>query len=347
MQRRSGQHAPARDLAAARNITFAALLKQHRLAAALSQEALAERAGLSVRAISDLERGVHRTPHLDTVRLLARALRLAGGSRADLIGAAIHERLATTDPSSDEPAHQPQTVPVPEPGPSRLPTPVTSLIGRSQEAAEVVDLLGRADVRLVTLTGVGGVGKTRLALDVAKTTARATATSVACVGLASVREPGLVLPTIAQTLGLRIEGRRTAEDALVTWLGDRQVLLVLDNFEQVLGAGPALIGSCPPVRAARCWSRAALPCASLASTSTARRHSRCPHRSAVRDHAEPPRQARPCALRAAASSSAPLRVGLPSRSQRRAPAVVQISGAWTAATGTGAGGGTHWRAAGR
>src|SRR5215217_7205750 len=135
---------------------FGALVRRHRTAAALSQEALAERAGVSARAISDLERGVHRAPHLETVRLLADAL---GLGQEDLAGL-----LAVARPEVDSPGATVQTLPSPL---AVLPRPPTRLIGREAEMAALFDLLARDDVRLVTLTGPGGTGKTHLALAVA------------------------------------------------------------------------------------------------------------------------------------------------------------------------------------
>ena len=131
------------------------LLRQQRTAAALSQEELAERAGLSARAVSDLERGVHQVPRLETVRLLADALGLDAAERAELLAAARPEPVATPAGSMGRPALDP------------LPLPPTRLIGREAEVAALCDLLAAREGRLVTLTGAGGTGKTRLALAVA------------------------------------------------------------------------------------------------------------------------------------------------------------------------------------
>src|SRR5215211_2711038 len=122
--------------------TFAELLRQLRTAASLSQEELAERAGLSLRGISDLERGLRRAPHLSTVRMLADALALSPADRLALLAAARPETLP------DSAADPIDLVP--------LPTPLTSLIGRERELSEVAVLLRQANVRLVTLTGPGG-----------------------------------------------------------------------------------------------------------------------------------------------------------------------------------------------
>jgi non-specific serine/threonine protein kinase len=133
----------------------------------------------------------------------------------------------------------------------KLPRPLTRFFDREREVAAVADLLRQDDIRLVTLTGPGGVGKTRLALRVADETASIFADGVAFVELAPMRDPAHVLTAIAEVIGVPDLGLRPLRESLVSALGERDILLVLDNFEHVLSAAlpvGELLRHCPHLR---------------------------------------------------------------------------------------------------
>lgn len=207
----------------------------------MTQEALAERARMSLAAIGKLERGVRQRPYRDTVQLLSDALSLSPEQKLELERAASArtQLTASADLREDELA-------------TNLPVVFSSFVGREQDLAALLPMV--AEHRLVTLIGVGGVGKTRLALRVAEEfvsnySASGVFDGVWFADLAALADPAMLLVTLATSVGLNQCGTM---DELVRYLRDKRFLLVLDNCEHLLDpvahAVSAILSGCPDAR---------------------------------------------------------------------------------------------------
>jgi predicted ATPase/DNA-binding XRE family transcriptional regulator len=203
--------------------SFGAQLKALREAAGFTQEELATIAGLSVHAVSALERGERRRPHVETVRALSAALDLTGPTRDALLARA-------RAPADAKAVEELSTV--------ALPLALTVLLGRDADMQTLRQWLADPAVRLITLLGPGGVGKTRLALEVARAIGAESSTRVVFVPLATIRDPQLAAYAIAEALGLAdISASDLPRRARAACEG-RPTLMVLDNLEQLLDAAP-------------------------------------------------------------------------------------------------------------
>ena len=222
---------------------FARQLRALREAAALTQEELAERSGLTSNGIGALERGERRRPYPHTVRALAAGLGLDEDRRTAL-AAAARPRTVPAEPGPSPPGHR---VPDSAPSPVASAVAATPFYGREAELGDIQRRLANG-TRLLTLTGPGGVGKTRLAYAAATVVPSDVADSVAVAELAPVQDPALVLPTIAAALGLPQVGPHDLQTQLASFLDGRRPLLLLDNLEHVLDAAPNLadlLARCP------------------------------------------------------------------------------------------------------
>ncbi|HLZ22878.1 MAG TPA: tetratricopeptide repeat protein [Ktedonobacterales bacterium] len=232
-------------MSATQRTAFATLLNHYRITAGLTQEELAERAGVSVRSISDMERGVPHTPRKATIHLLAVALDLSAPDYDAFVAAARGRNAPATapvlppsSPPRDSPSHN-------------LPAPPTPLIGRDSELVTACDLLRQAEVRLLTLVGPAGVGKTRLGLAAAAQMLDSFADGAFFVDLASISEHGLISVAIAQTLGISERGAEPLRERLHGYLNARRMLLLLDNFEHLTAAAPSvadMLAACPHLK---------------------------------------------------------------------------------------------------
>jgi predicted ATPase len=193
---------------------------------------LALRAGITTQAISAIERGTRQTPHPHTVRALASAL--------DLDHQAVADLTALARPRSAAPAS----------GVTPLTVPPTHLYGRENACAEVRVLLRRSALRVLTLTGPGGIGKTRLAAAVAEQHAELYPDSVITVSLAGLHDPNLVMATMGSAFGVRESATQHICEAIQRRTAGQKTLFVLDNFEHLLDAAheiAELVAMCPDI----------------------------------------------------------------------------------------------------
>jgi predicted ATPase/transcriptional regulator with XRE-family HTH domain len=211
--------------------TLGASLKKLRLSAGMTQEELAERAGISARSVSDVERGLRSVVHHDTALRLASALGLADHQLRKFDALARGRELS----------------PLPVPPAGRLPLVPTPFFGRSRELETIGAALEGSTVRLLTLTGPGGIGKTRLALEAARRTEGSFAGGVFFVSLGELKDASLVAPEAARAIGI-VETGANLPDLMTKRLAGRPALVVMDTFEHLTPAAPlvyALLLSSP------------------------------------------------------------------------------------------------------
>jgi predicted ATPase/transcriptional regulator with XRE-family HTH domain len=231
--------------------SFGTWLKGQREALGLTQQELAEQVPCSVEAIRKLESGT-RKPSKQIAERLAACLRVPADEREAFVLFARAHGVAPASPASSAaaggPASSAEGSPSVAPWRSfrshltNLPNPLTSLVGRDAQVQAVCEHFLERQARLVTLTGPPGIGKTRLAMEVAARMLEQFADGVYFVELAPLRDEGLVVPTIARTLGVQERAHQAISSVLEQHLADKRIFLVLDNFEQVVAAAPIIAG---------------------------------------------------------------------------------------------------------
>jgi len=219
-------------------VNFGRLLRDYRRSRGLTQENIASLARLSVRTVRGLEGGTVRRPYSATVQDLVVALKLDHKERATFELAARGELVTPTRDSITDPMRA-------------IPTQPTELIGRDEEVASLTSLMQRPSKRLVTLTGPGGVGKTRLAIRVAEHALAHFTNGVVFIDLSAIQCASLVGSSIATRFGLDLRGQRSPQQVLADYLCEKHLLLVLDNYEQVIASAPVLgdlLASCQDLK---------------------------------------------------------------------------------------------------
>jgi predicted ATPase/Tfp pilus assembly protein PilF/transcriptional regulator with XRE-family HTH domain len=233
----------------AADLSFGRWLKLRRRSLGWTQAQLGQQVGYAAETIRKVEADELR-PSRQMAERLAEAIEVAPEERERFVRFARDETAPELTPLPSPAALLPLP---PTSQPSYiLPQPRDPLLGREWEVAMVQSLLLRPAVDLVTLTGPGGVGKTRLALEVASNLRGHFSDGVYFVALAAIDDPALVLSTIAQALGLSDMEGEPLLARLQAHLHDKQILLVLDNFEQVVTAGPVvreLLQAAPQIKA--------------------------------------------------------------------------------------------------
>ncbi len=219
------------------NASFGIWVRQQRRNSNLTQAELAKQVGCAEETVQKIETDVVRP----SKHLAARFAKTLGVHDGDIEAIVAFARGSRPAPDDLQPASRVPTVTPPHTRQTHLPAQLTGLIGRQDEVDRICTSLLRSDVRLVTLTGPGGTGKTRVAVESATRLITAFANGVSFVDLSAIIDSNLVLPTIARQLGVVEQTTDTLEELLTNALREQSLLMVLDNFEQVIDATPVVV----------------------------------------------------------------------------------------------------------
>ncbi|MEA2509246.1 MAG: hypothetical protein QOG21_1328 [Actinomycetota bacterium] len=215
------------------------LVRRLRGLVGLTQEELAEKAGISVRTVSDIERGLRRSVYRDTAERLAVALEIEPAERTPFVAIARGRTTGSTQPGPRGSGTAPFAVPA-------IPSPPTRLIGREREIKRVLGAFSDPSIRLLTLIGPGGIGKTRIAIEASLRAQGMFPDGVFFLPLASMGTAAPVLSAVSKALGVTaVEAPNVAD--IAAQLGEAKVLVILDTFEHLLPAAPyvsELLSSC-------------------------------------------------------------------------------------------------------